>query len=72
MGLQAPLENHSTSLLTTPRDRKKMTNNNPVSVNTDVNFGLMVQELSTVSHFDFTGLIYSSAQINVVRGSQVA
>ena len=70
MGLQAPLENHSTSLLTTPR--KKMTNNNPVSVNTDVNFGLMVQELSTVSHFDFTGLIYSSAQINVVRGSQVA
>ena len=70
MGLQAPLENHSTSLLTTPR--KKMTNNNPVSVNTDVNFGLMVQELSTVSHFDFTWLIYSSAQINVVRGSQVA
>ena len=70
MGLQAPLENHSTSLLPTPR--KKMTNNNPVSVNTDVNFGLMVQELSTVSHFDFTGLIYSSAQINVVRGSQVA
>ena len=49
-----------------------MANNNPVSVNTDVNFGLMVQELSTVSHFDFTGLIYSSAQINVVRGSQVA